>query len=204
MKKTLIQKSRGRPRAFDVDRALEQAMRIFWKKGFEGTSLPDLTDAMGINRPSLYSAFGNKQSLFRKAVDRYVEQGARRFEEAMSLPTARESIETVMRNSIGSCSTGKQRGCLLVQGAMCGSEESECVREDLANRRAAIQTALQRRFDKALLDGEQLPTKNTAELARYFATVMHGMAVQSVGTVQRDQLLAVVDLAMRVWPERHR
>src|SRR6266478_1585181 len=90
----------GRPRAFDTDKALDRAMKVFWRKGYEGASLPDLTRAMGINRPSLYAAFGNKESLFRKAIDRYVAGPACHVREALEQPTARAVVERYLRGSI--------------------------------------------------------------------------------------------------------
>src|SRR5881296_3008233 len=90
----------GRPRAFDVDKALERALRMFWRKGFEGTSLSDLTKAMGINRPSLYAAFGNKEALFRKALDRYEDGPASYLREALDEPTARAVIEALLRGAV--------------------------------------------------------------------------------------------------------
>src|SRR2546422_11461457 len=87
----------GRPRAFDVEKALDLALRVFWEKGYEGTALSDLTEAMGINRPSLYAAFGNKEALFRKALDRYADGPASYVREALNEPTARAVVERLLR-----------------------------------------------------------------------------------------------------------
>jgi AcrR family transcriptional regulator len=100
MKREETGKKRGRPRAFDADQALEKAMRVFWKRGYDGASLPELTEAMGINRPSLYAAFGNKESLFRRAVERYVEQGSGLLKESLAQPTARGVVEHLLRGLI--------------------------------------------------------------------------------------------------------
>src|SRR2546426_4232070 len=106
---------RGRPRSFDADKALEKALRIFWKKGYEGATLPDLTRAMGINRPSLYAAFGNKEALFRKAIDRYIEGPACHLGEALEEPTARKVVERFVRGSIDLVTDPRNpRGCFLV------------------------------------------------------------------------------------------
>src|SRR5215212_2825673 len=113
---------RGRPRTFNPDKALDRALNVFWKKGYEGASLPDLTKAMGISRPSLYAAFGNKEALFRKAVERYARGPAGYAREALDLPTARAVVERLLRG--GTCvSTNPKnpRGCFMVQGALtCG------------------------------------------------------------------------------------
>src|SRR5438094_9922303 len=105
----------GRPRAFDVDEALDQALKVFWRKGYEGTSLPDLTKAMGINRPSLYAAFGNKEELFRKALDRYAEGPAAYAAEALNEPTARAVAELLLEGSVNLLTDPRNpRGCLVV------------------------------------------------------------------------------------------
>src|SRR5882672_2447452 len=130
----------GRPRSFDLDKALDRALQVFWRKGYEGASLSDLTKAMGINRPSLYAAFGNKQALFRKAVDRYAQTPAAYLREALLEPTARAVVERLLRGGIDLL-TGPHNppGCLLVQGALSCGKRAEPVRRDLAARRAAGQ-----------------------------------------------------------------
>src|SRR3954470_7312288 len=112
----------GRPRAFDVDKALYQALLVFWHKVYEGTSLDDLTETMGINRPSLYAAFGNKEELFRKALDRYAEGPAAYVRRAMEEATARAVAECLLRGGVELVTTpGKPAGCFAVQGALaCG------------------------------------------------------------------------------------
>src|SRR5690348_4805353 len=100
MKAVSVHSRRGRPRSFDVDHALDRALKVFWRKGYEGASLPDLTKAMGINRPSLYAAFGNKEALFRKAIDRYIEGPACGFRAALEEPTARKVVERLLYGNI--------------------------------------------------------------------------------------------------------
>src|SRR5262245_62821062 len=108
---------KGRPREFDVAEALERAMQVFWRQGYEGATLPDLTQAMGINRPSLYAAFGSKEELFRKALDRYVEGPAAYMREALNEPTARAVAERLLGGSIDLVTDRRNpRGCLIVQG----------------------------------------------------------------------------------------
>src|SRR6266852_7317105 len=109
----------GRPRAFDIDKALDKALKVFWRKGFEGTSLPDLTKAMGINRPSLYAAFGNKEELFRKVLDRYVNGPLAYFGKALASPKARDVIEQIFFGAARMADDPKiPAGCLMVQGAL--------------------------------------------------------------------------------------
>src|SRR5690349_13817425 len=109
--------TRGRPRSFDADRALDQALKVFWSKGYEGASLPDLTKAMGISRPSLYAAFGNKEELFKKALERYSAGPACYVREALDAPTARAVAERLLNGAVEMMTNPKNpRGCLAVQG----------------------------------------------------------------------------------------
>ena len=194
--------ARGRPREFDVDQALDRALQVFWRKGYEGASLSDLTDAMGINRPSLYAAFGSKEGLFRRALDRYIEGPAGYLREALNEPTARAVAERLLRSAAeGLTDPRNPRGCLAVQGALACGEEADSVRRELIARRAAGETALRERFDRAIAEGDLPPEVDGADLARYIVTVIHGMAVQAAGVTSRDDLLRVAEMALRAWPE---
>src|SRR5213080_2599662 len=107
----------GRPREFDPDEALDRALEVFWGQGYEGTTLPELTAAMGINRPSLYAAFGNKEQLFRKALDRYGAGPVAFVAAALQEPTARGVAEAMFRGGLRLMSDkGKPRGCMVVHG----------------------------------------------------------------------------------------
>jgi AcrR family transcriptional regulator len=192
---------RGRPRTFDPDKALDCALKVFWKKGYEGASLPDLTKAMGINRPSLYAAFGNKESLFRKAVERYSQGPAGYAREALELPTARAVVERLLRG--GTCSStkrGSPRGCFMVQGALTCGDDAEPARKELASRRAAGEAALRRRLERAREEGDLPSDVDPSDLAKFVVTVMHGMAVQAAGGASRAELERVADTALRAWP----
>jgi AcrR family transcriptional regulator len=190
---------RGRPRAFDEDRALEQALRVFWKHGYEGASLSELTTAMGINRPSLYAAFGNKEGLFRRVMDRYVDKSAAVLRHALSQLTARGAVRTLLREVVRQCTSGKIRGCLLVQGALACGSDAEAVRHELVLRRATIELELRRRFGRAIREGDLPKGANPAALAKYVATVQHGIAVQSAGGASREELMSVVNVALRAF-----
>jgi AcrR family transcriptional regulator len=192
----------GRPRAFDVDQALDRALKVFWRKGYEGASLSDLTRAMRINRPSLYAAFGNKEALFRKAIDRYVEGPAAYLREALQEPTARAVVERLLGGTTELLTDRRNpRGCLMVQGALTCGEAADSIRRELAARRAANEAAIRQRFERARADGDLPPNADPADLARYVATVMQGMAVQAVGGASRAELLRTVEMALRAWPE---
>lgn len=191
----------GRPRTFDVDEALDVALKVFWRKGYEGTSIDDLTRAMGINRPSLYCAFGNKEQLFRKALDRYTEGQSARIREAIEAPTARAAAERLLRGTADALTDPLHPpGCLSVQGALSCGEASEPIRRELNARRAAAEAALRERFERAKSEGDLPPDEAPADLARYLATFLQGMAVQAAGGASREDLRRVAETALRAWP----
>ena len=175
-------------------------MRVFWKHGYEGTTLPQLTDAMGINRPSLYAAFGNKEQLFRKALDRYVEKSSDFVRTALALPTARATVEQLLKSLLGVPAPGNIRGCLLVQAALVCGDDADPIRKELALRRGQIEQLLRQRFKRAVSEGDLPRHANPAALAKYVATFQHGLAVQLAGGADREELLAAVDIALRGWP----
>ena len=191
----------GRPRAFDANAALDAALSVFWKRGYEGASLADLTKAMGINKPSLYSAFGDKADLFRKAVNRYMAKQALLWEQAFQEPTARRSVERILTMVADSLTSGRNpRGCLLVQSALTCSEESEGIKCELALKRAEGDSLLQNRFARAQADGEIASNVDIVALSRFYSTVLRGMSVEASAGATRNDLQNVIDLAMKAWP----
>ena len=191
----------GRPREFDPDKALDQAMAVFWKKGYEGASLPDLTRAMGINRPSLYAAFGNKESLFRKAMDRYMGGPAAHVAEALAAPTAREVAARLLHGGIDIVADGKgPGGCFMVQSALACGDSAEALRKEVADRRAAGEAAVRARLERAHKAGDLPKEVDAATLARYLMAVTYGMAVLAAGGATRDDLTVVADMALRAIP----
>jgi AcrR family transcriptional regulator len=201
MNKQISTKSSGRPREFDLDEALERALEVFWRQGYEGTSLGDLTAAMGINRPSLYAAFGNKESLFRKSLDRYVATGMTFVRNALEEPTAHRAVEKLLRGYVALVTDPKTpAGCLTVNGALAGSPAAEAICTELAARRLAFEDVLRTRLQRARKDGDLPSGANPADLARYVSTVTQGIAVQAAGGAKQKQLDHVVDIALRSWP----
>jgi AcrR family transcriptional regulator len=191
----------GRPREFDIDTALQRALEVFWRQGYEGASLGDLTAAMGINRPSLYAAFGNKESLFRKALQRYTDVHMAFIGAALNEPTARGAVEALLRGYAASVSDpSTPAGCLTVQGALAGGRDTEPIRAELTSRRLAGEAALRARLARARDDGDLPGDADPTELARYVNTVAQGIAVQAAGGATRSQLNRVVDIALRAWP----
>lgn len=191
----------GRPRSFDTDEALDAAMRLFWAEGYEGASLAALTEAMGINRRSIYAAYGNKKELFRKAVDRYVEGPGAFVAPALELPTARQVAEAILHGTVDANTTpGRPRGCLLVQSALACGPESEPVQRDLAERREAGVETLRARFAQAQTEGDLPPEIDADSLARYLTVVAHGISVQAAGGTSPDDLHRAADQALSMWP----
>ncbi|MFG3162149.1 TetR/AcrR family transcriptional regulator [Streptomyces sp. NPDC048232] len=191
----------GRPRGFDADEALERAMRVFWEHGYEGASLTDLTDAMGITRTSMYAAFGNKEDLFRRSLERYEEGPAAYLARALKEPTAREVATAFLNGSVRTTtSPGCPNGCLGVQGSLAAGESGRAARDLLADWRNGGVDRLQDRFRRAVDEGDLPPGTDPALLARYLMTVANGIAVQAAGGATRDDLRQVADIALRGWP----
>lgn len=193
--------SRGRPRKFDSDSALDAAMTVFWEKGFEATTIEDLTSAMGINRPSLYAAFGNKESLFLKALERYAQGPAAHVAKAMTQPRIRDAISDLLRFTVD-LSHGKShpQGCLIVQSALpCGSG-TDLVRRSIEAAREAGFKRIRMRLERAKKEGELPGDTDCAALARYLMALMHGLAVQAAQGATRTQLQSVVNVALRFLP----
>ncbi|MET0792705.1 MAG: TetR/AcrR family transcriptional regulator [Polyangiaceae bacterium] len=192
----------SRARAFDIDTAIDRALHEFWRKGYEGTSIADLTEALGINRPSLYAAFGNKEGLFRKALERYLDGPAAGIQGALEAPTARAAAERILYFHADAAGDARRpEGCLLVQGALACSEESEPIREALIEARRAGELALTERFKRAKAEGDLGSEENPAELSRYVWTVCHGLSVEASAGATRAEQRRVVARALRAFPE---
>jgi AcrR family transcriptional regulator len=191
----------GRPREFSADDALEAAMRVFWRQGYEGTSLSDLTAATGLNRPSLYAAFGNKQAFFRAALDRYADTHMAFMRRALEEPTARKAVEAWLRGFVASATDPRTpAGCLTVGAALTRGPRNDAIHAELTARRAAGETSLRTRLARARTEGDLPSDADPADLARFVSTLTQGIAVQATGGAARAQLNRVVDLALNSWP----
>src|SRR5215469_4162212 len=182
----------GRPREFDTEKALELATSLFWRKGYEGTSLSDLTETLGITRPSLYAAFGNKEALFRTILKRYEASVVTYRPTALNAPTAKAVAQELLEgaaNLFGDKS--KPAGCLGVQGALASGEEVDPIRRALIANRTAGEHALRQRFKRAKAEGDLPAESNPSILARYLSAVVYGMAVLAAGGASRADLLQV-------------
>ncbi len=191
----------GRPRAFCTEQALSAALRVFWTKGFEGASLTDLTAAMRITRPSLYAAFGNKEALFRKALDLYERTAAVRWNDALEAPTARDVAERLLTAALDiHAGTDGPRGCLFVIHSVACGAEAERARAEVLSRRAAGETALLGRFERAKSEGDLPDGIKPLGLVRYLTAILQGLAVQADSGVPAQELRDLVDTALQAWP----
>jgi AcrR family transcriptional regulator len=191
----------GRHREFDPDEALHIALQVFRRQGYEGTSISDLTGAMGITRPSLYAAFGNKEDLFRRTLDLYERQHLCFAHTALQAPTGREAVELLLRGYVDVLTDPMNPpGCLGVNGAVACSEASEAIREELVARRMVNENNLRDRLEQARSNGDFPKDEDPSDWARYVVSVGLGMAVKAASGASREELHRVVDFTMRGWP----
>jgi len=196
---TTTAKERGRPRKFDRDQVLRQAMEVFLDRGYDGASIGDLTAAMGINAPSLYAAFGCKEALFREALDLYVNAAGPRTLDELGRHgiTARAAIEAMLREAAKRFGNG--RGCLVVLGATHRRADNEAVFRDLAERRSETQALIRRRLKQGVAEGDVPGTADVSAVAAFYSTVLNGLSLQARDGASRKQLAGVVDCAMKAW-----
>lgn len=192
---------RGRPRAFDREAVLGRAMRVFWERGYEGTSIADLLRAMGITPPSLYAAFGSKEQLFREAIEYYSRiEGAGTAIAMRRDGSARDAIERMLRaNADAYAEPGKPSGCMVVLCATIGPPANASVRAYLATQRGLSQDEVQHRLEVAVTEGELPAGTDTAGMALFYTTVLQGMSLQARDGAGRTALHRIVDGAMAAW-----
>jgi AcrR family transcriptional regulator len=192
----------GRPRGFDADEALERALQVFWRQGYEGATLTDLTNAMGITRTSMYAAYGNKEALFRKALERYTEGPASYVARALEEPTARAVAEYLLNGAVQATTRpGCPAGCLGVQGALATGEPGQAAHDALVTWRRSGEDAICERFARARDEGDLPADSDPARLARYIATLAYGISVQAATGVPREGLRQIIDTALQTWPK---
>lgn len=187
----------GRPREFDLDAAVDKAMLIFWERGYEGTTLNDLTAAFGIQRGSFYKAFGSKEALFERVLLRYQETVASYTTDALEQPTALKVIASTWRNA-ADASTGADtpNGCLIVQAALGTSADSNSAHEELTRIRNDHRSRLVSRFERAVGEGDLPREINTEALSDYVVAVQWGISVRARTGGTRDEVQAMVDFAL--------
>lgn len=188
----------GRPREFDAETALDQAMEVFWRHGYEGATIAQLTEAMGINPPSLYACFGNKEGLLKAALDRYTKLRGVWMDEVVAAPTAREVAERMLMGIADKqTDPANPPGCLLVQGGIACGTGSENVPFELAARRAQNEDQLRERFVRAKAEGDLKDTSDPAALARYVSAVSVGMGVMASSGADCEALRQVASVAVQ-------
>ena len=192
---------RGRPREFNVDDALAAALRVFWSKGYEGASLSELTEAMGITRPSLYACFGNKEALFRQALDLYETEKLNYVGCALDAPTARGVAQRLLEGAIANCACPTEpRGCLrVISSTACGTE-AQTIREEVLKRGRKVHDALIARMERAVAEGDFNDGVDPETITRYLSAVLQGIAVQAGSGATPEDLARVVEATLAVWP----
>jgi len=201
MNTTILKRPRGRPSNFNHEEALEKALQVFWAHGYEGASMAELTEALGINKPSIYAAFGNKEELFHKALGKYLSGPLSYISEAMNQPTARETVETFLTKSAELLTNpNNPRGCMIVQGALTCGKGSNTIQQELIVYRSDLETSFAKRFELAKVQGDLPPEVNTKQLAKYIATIHQGMSVQATSGTSKEELLNVIQQALKNWP----
>lgn len=199
----VAQSTRGRPREFDPEEALTAALAVFWRRGYDGASLAELTEAMGITKPSLYACFGNKEALFRKALDLYERDKLCYIQSALQEPTAKAVAERLLRGALAmQCGGDDPKGCMGVISSVAATAHAECIRDEILARRASSDRALLARFERARDEGDLPAGVEPQALSCYLSTVIQGMAVQAGAGVPAERLNQLVDTTLTMWPSK--
>ncbi len=195
--------TRGRPRQFDRDQALEIAMRLFRQHGYEGTSVSLLGDKMGINTPSLYAAFGSKEELYQEAVNLYLNKTVMPMIEKMaSSDSAREGLQVFLEECANAFLSQPEgvRGCMILNGDLVYAPTQQNRAQDMTARRCFAEDAIRARLERALQENQLPENTDTHALAAYFSVVVQGLSVRSHDHASLDDLRAVIRVAMQAWP----
>jgi AcrR family transcriptional regulator len=204
MKDKKVKKPLGRPRKFEIDSALDKALEVFRRKGYEATSLTDITEALGINRPSLYAAFGNKEELFAKALTKYMQGPISYLTEVLNEKTSYEVVKQMLLQSVDLL-TGMEnsKGCLVIQSSISSELQASGIQQKLVEGLANNDMRIKERFDRAIKEGD-LPTDiDSSALAKYVTTIHKGMSMQAINGASKEELYRVVDLVLKGWPGKH-
>lgn len=189
--------SRGRPRAFDQEEVLEKAMLVFWKYGYEGASMGALTEAMGINKPSLYAVFGTKEELFRKAIEKYLTGQVAFVPQALNEPSLQDALRKLLTQSVEFLTDRRTPlGCLVLQGALNCGQGHEAIQQELIAQRLGYEKMLRQRFELAQAQNDLDARFDAAVLARYIVTVHQGLSVQATNGATKEELMPVVEMVI--------
>jgi AcrR family transcriptional regulator len=192
---------RGRPRSFDLDQALDKAMHLFAEQGYDGTSLGQLTDAIGIPPPSLYAAFGSKDDLFKASLDHYrMRCGAPIAEAFQRALTAREAIEALLLQSVEVFyQPGGIRGCMVALAAVGISASHQDLRDHAIALRQATETMLLQRIELGQTDGDVPLLADAAAMMNFYSTLQMGLSIKAHDGASKTDMIASVKAAMRLW-----
>lgn len=194
---------KGRPREFDIDEALAAALRVFWRRGYEGASMAELTAEMGIGRPSLYAAFGNKEQLFKKALDLYEREKMTYISDALGKATSRQMVHRLLTGALAmQTNSNDPKGCLGVISSIAFGQEASPIRDFVAERQKSSRRELIARLEDHQRNGD-LPTDLEAgALERFITAVLQGLSIQASSAASVQELSSMIDVAMRTWPGR--
>lgn len=194
--------ARGRPRNFDRNDALDRALDLFWKHGYDNTSMADLSAAMELRPPSIYAAFGSKEGLFEEVVDRYIERiGSGIWGDLDRFKSAKDATRHLLVSTIDTFSNAENpHGCMIVLAAPQPDSEHSQVAQSLRDRRQNNARALKKIYLDAIRRGEIPRGADVERMANYYVTMQHGISIQTRDGVDRDALMAVADAAMATWP----
>lgn len=200
MKQT-VKKPMGRPRTFDIENALDQALTLFSAKGYEATSLDDLTQALKINRSSFYAAFGSKEDLFRQVLAQYRAKIMAFVTEVMKSKTARGAVQELLTKSIEVIACNSEaRGCLIVKSSLCTALNESGIRRELVEELDILRTMLITRFEQAKEEGELPEEVDVDKLARYVCAVHKGINVEAINGASQEYLYGISEMVMQNWP----
>jgi AcrR family transcriptional regulator len=201
MKIENVKRARGRPRVFEKDEALGKALTVFWERGYDGATVAELTTALGINKPSLYAAFGNKEELFKQSLAKYLAGPAAFVLEAIKEPTARLVAEKFLLSAAVFLTDHQHpKGCMVVQGALSCAQSAEVIKGQLIQYRQHYEAQLAKRFKQAQLDGDLSLACNPTDLAKFLATLHQGMSVQATNGTTEAELKSMLKMALKMWP----
>ena len=197
-------RTRGRRPTFEREEALEVALDLFWRHGYEGVSISDLTQAIGIAAPSLYHAFGSKEELYKEVIGRYQGVGLSAAQIA-ACSSSLEATRRVLEFGVSAVTGGKRPlGCMVSSGLLMSSPQHSGVAVHVRKERAKLRAALQKSIEKDIRAGELDTAVNAASLARFYATVLQGMSVQAIDGATQADLTAVMETALSSWPQKNK
>ncbi len=195
-------KARGRPRSFDRDTVLERAMRLFWSQGYETTSMAELLAEMQVTPPSIYSAFGDKEGLFLQAIERYNHGPGSYQQEACKEETAKAAVSRILHEAARSfVDPQTPPGCMLVVSTVNSCPVSSPVQKAVNAARHQSECALKARIEQGIKDGDVPATADAAGLASFFGTLLNGMSIKAKEGATEQEMLAIVENGLRVWPD---